>query len=829
MLKIKLSMPGIIPLVLISTITANMGCYVFADTTYVSTDITSNTIWTKSESPYFITNDISIDNSITLNIEPGTKILIGDSKQLTIIGDLYAIGTATDSITITAQDTTKRWENILVKSTAKCSLQYCKIEYAGNSAISNMNSNSVYILNNTISNNTTELCGGGIYNNGSSIITNNTISHNTAKYGGGAIFNSKTTTITNNTISYNTNTDTTAVGGGIWNNYKGTAYITGNTLYHNTSMYNGGAIFNEGTAFITYDTISSNSTTVNWGSGAGICNKSSAEITNNVISYNTANYGIGGGIHNYSGTATVRNNSIFFNTAKYNGGGLSNENSINVFNNDILHNTTNGNGGGIYNYNLAVIESNFVYANNADYNGGGIYNYKTLTSRNNGISGNSAQKGGGIYNSSGFAVIEKDSIFENIAESGGGIYNCDTTVIKNNSIINNSAQYGGAIYDYETAIIKFNSIVDTTASAIYNTGKTFIRENNIHATGYFVYNNASDWINAAYNYWNTADTTVMKTKIYDYYDNTGKGIVFYKPFLYSEFKDTVPPDAPTNLTVKPLSKTSYIINWTNPFDSSGISEYYYKLNSKPKSDFDTTKTLRFLSDTLSVTTKDTLIYIWLGDSSGNVDCDNSGHAYIRYDTIPPVISNTAILEDTTGFIEITTKISDNFLVYAPVLSYKTSTDTNWTYKTMGYFANSFYTDTIPPQTVVDSLQIEYYITVMDYADNHSRDPDSGTYSFFVYPPAVEENKTLPIKFALFSPTPNPGSAKINIKYGIPEKASINLNVYDILGRLVIPVYKGTQEKGLYTIELKNKLRKGVYFVVFNANNFKQVQKMIISQ
>ncbi|MFA5033612.1 MAG: T9SS type A sorting domain-containing protein [bacterium] len=825
MFKTKLYVPGIFSLVLISTL--------FADTTYVSTNITANTTWTKTASPYFITNDIIVDNSITLTIESGTKILMGDSKQLTVTGTLYAIGTVTDSITITARDTSKRWENILFTSTAKCSLQYCKIEFAGNSAISNMNSNLVYISNNTISNNTTELCGGGIYNNGSCIITNNTISYNTAKYGGGGIFNSKAATITNNTISFNTNTDTTAVGGGIWNNYKGTAYIMGNIFLHNASMYNGGAIFNEGTASITYDTISNNTTTVNWGSGAGISNKGSAEITNNNISYNIANYGIGGGIHNYSGTANIRNNSVFNNTAKYNGGGLSNESSINVFHNDIYDNATEGNGGGIYNYNSAVVESNNVYHNFADGIGGGIHNYKKLICRNNYIYSNTAQKGGAISNSNGFATIEKDSIYNNTAaEYGGGIYNCDTANIQNNTLINNSAQYGGAICDYKTTTINFNSIVDTTASAIYNAGETFIRGNNIQATGYLVYNNASNWIDASYNYWNTTDTTIIKTKLYDHYDNVSKGKIFYKPFLYSEFEDMVVPGAPTDLIVKPLSTTLYVINWTNPFDASGIAEYYYKLNSSPVEEFDTTGTMHSSPDTLSVTTNDSLIYIWLVDSSGNVEEDNMGYAYIRYDTIPPVISNTTVWEDTLGFtgpFDITTRITDNFVVYAPVLFYKTSTDTNWTYHTMNSFANSFYRDTIPPQTVTDSLKIEYYITVMDQAGNHSIAPDSGTYSFFIHPPAVEENKTLPIKFALFSPTPNPGSAKINIKYGIPEKASIKLSVYDLTGRLVIPVYKGTQERGIYTIELKNKLRKGVYFVVFNANTFKQVQKMIISQ
>jgi hypothetical protein len=49
-------------------------------------------------------------------------------------------------------------------------------------------------------------------------------------------------------------------------------------------------------------------------------------------------------------------------------------------------------------------------------------------------------------------------------------------------------------------------------------------------TGYEVYNNTANNINARYNYWGTADSAMIASVIYDKYDNTAKGIVYFGNF-----------------------------------------------------------------------------------------------------------------------------------------------------------------------------------------------------------------------------------------------------------------------------------------------------------
>ncbi|MCD4790873.1 MAG: hypothetical protein K8R37_12820, partial [Bacteroidales bacterium] len=47
---------------------------------------------------------------------------------------------------------------------------------------------------------------------------------------------------------------------------------------------------------------------------------------------------------------------------------------------------------------------------------------------------------------------------------------------------------------------------------------------------YEVYNNTSNNIDARYNYWGTGDSAMIASRIYDYYDNTAKGIVIFEDF-----------------------------------------------------------------------------------------------------------------------------------------------------------------------------------------------------------------------------------------------------------------------------------------------------------
>ncbi|HPS62208.1 MAG TPA: right-handed parallel beta-helix repeat-containing protein [Bacteroidales bacterium] len=70
---------------------------------------------------------------------------------------------------------------------------------------------------------------------------------------------------------------------------------------------------------------------------------------------------------------------------------------------------------------------------------------------------------------------------------------------------------------------------DNTATATLGHADTYT--NNIYYNGgYELYNNSTSNINAAYNFWNTGDSTMVALNIYDKADNSAKGRVFFTPF-----------------------------------------------------------------------------------------------------------------------------------------------------------------------------------------------------------------------------------------------------------------------------------------------------------
>ena len=86
----------------------------FYDATIQSGTIAENTTWSKANSPYLITGDVTVDTSITLTIDSGVEVRFvanaddlasGDyanRSELRIEGILRAIGTIEDSIIFTS-------------------------------------------------------------------------------------------------------------------------------------------------------------------------------------------------------------------------------------------------------------------------------------------------------------------------------------------------------------------------------------------------------------------------------------------------------------------------------------------------------------------------------------------------------------------------------------------------------------------------------------------------------------------------------------------------------------------------------------------------------
>lgn len=124
------------------------------------------------------------------------------------------------------------------------------------------------------------------------------------------------------------------------------------------------------------------------------------------------------------------------------------------------------------------------------------------------------------------------------------------------------------------------------------------------STGYYLYNNTGNNINATYNFWGTNDTTLIRAKIYDHFVNGTKGYVFITPNIKG-------PEliSPANRTFSNDSTFAFI--WC-PADSGAFDIGGYLFQVSTDSGFKAYTLDTTLSDTaltLILSATDT-IYYW---------------------------------------------------------------------------------------------------------------------------------------------------------------------------------------------------------------------------
>ena len=226
---------------------------------------------------------------------------------------------------------------------------------------------TLFLQDSSLQSNISGRSGGGVYNGGLLYVTNTTFQYNEAQEGGG-LFNSYppdggapgVATVSESTFDQNQAVFGTEAfffpgfGGGVFNG--GEITVTHSTLSSNTAENAGGGFANgdiddpnypTAAAFMMYTTLQGNSSI---GNGGGVFNAGDAQLFNSTLSGNSADMD-GGGIHNtfyyVTGTMTIDYATVVSNTADANG---DNE----------------GNGGGLYVSMGAVTISDSVLSTNSD-------------------------------------------------------------------------------------------------------------------------------------------------------------------------------------------------------------------------------------------------------------------------------------------------------------------------------------------------------------------------------------------------------------------------------------------------------------------------------
>lgn len=458
-------------------------------------------------------------NSIVLS----SKIIF--SNNLTIVG-LY---NSTDTLYISGGNSTGvfRIENASKVYFDSIAIVDGLSDWGG--AIRFYNSDSLFVHNSILQNNTANQSGGAIHGANFLSLENTIVTNNSATFSGGGI-HSTDVSINNSTITYNTSED--RYGGGVY--AHGIALVNNSIISHNQAEERGGGIYVwNSNCTVNNSTISNNSVVDN---GGGIYSSWVLYLNNSTVSNNTANYG--GGIDFTQLLVVDNNTSITNNTAAVDGGGIYSElstDSIIVNNSTINYNTAIGNGGGIYAYESSgSLSSTWIKVNNSTISnntaswGGGIHTKAYFSARflitidnstlNNNIS--TANAGGGIYSfasvTPSWVSVNNSTISYNQAYSGGGIYSFGASsivTIKTSTISNNIADViGGGICSssngYNNTDIENSTIYENTAttsgsgiyagslnlkgSILFNpSGTTNIEYSILNSSGYNIFNDAT--------------------------------------------------------------------------------------------------------------------------------------------------------------------------------------------------------------------------------------------------------------------------------------------------------------------------------------------------
>ena len=471
--------------ILLSFLATNAFCQ-----SYISSGDVSGT-WGVNGTPYYIQGDITVPDDSTLTIEPGVSVVFEGYYVLNVQGRLLAVGTETEMISFTINDTTGfynpdntagGWNGIqfidtqLDNDTSK--IVYCSIKYGkavGSGAPDNSggaiyigNFNKVIISDCIISNNSSggsnSPSGGGICLFSSSItLLNNEISYNNAWDGGGIQIWESDPVFKNNSILFNRAEEG---GGGIWIGGLSNCAFNNDIISNNLSGNNGGGIVCWQTSKSVLDSVKFNDNSA-YNGGAIAIFDCELQLNDCDIKNNTSDW-IGGGINSYGSTVGINSSYFEGNNAFLFGGAMGIYYSdLTIQNSSLVNNKADTLGGGIHSdYTNINISNTLFETDTSGIAGGAIFTWHCdLTINNCEYNDNYSANGGAISSDSSSVIITGTDFARNSSAWGGAILNNTSELHLNDCqfTANNSGNGGAIFITYSNAELKKTSIVQNTS------------------------------------------------------------------------------------------------------------------------------------------------------------------------------------------------------------------------------------------------------------------------------------------------------------------------------------------------------------------------------
>ena len=95
--------------------------------------------------------------------------------------------------------------------------------------------------------------------------------------------------------------------------------------------------------------------------------------------------------------------------------------------------------------------------------------------------------------------------------------------------------------------------------------------------------------------------------------------------------------------------------------------------------------------------------------------------------------------------------------------------------------------------------------------------------------AVEEERgSIPESMTLLAPYPNPFNSETTIAYQVQQRASVEISVYDLLGRRVSTLFNGEQVAGTHVVTWDaSGFTSGVYTIRMIAGGYRSARRVVL--
>jgi hypothetical protein len=95
-------------------------------------------------------------------------------------------------------------------------------------------------------------------------------------------------------------------------------------------------------------------------------------------------------------------------------------------------------------------------------------------------------------------------------------------------------------------------------------------------------------------------------------------------------------------------------------------------------------------------------------------------------------------------------------------------------------------------------------------------------------PGARNENQLPDHYQLYQNYPNPFNPSTTIKYQLPQKSHVKINVYNMLGQLITSLVNEEKSAGIYEVMFNiENLAGGVYIYSLETDTFKDTKKMML--